>query len=88
MYGVPMIVVPNTIEQAINAARIEKLQAGQYLDPGQLTSAGIRRAADMVLADPAMAIGLRQIRRSFEKAGAVLRAADAINSFKKSYQFT
>ena len=88
MYGVPMIVVPNTIEQAINAARIEKLQAGQYLDPGQLTSAGIRRAADMVLADPAMAIGLRQIRRSFEKAGGVMRAADAINSFKKSYQFT
>ena len=88
MYGVPMIVVPNTIEQAINAARIEKLQAGLYLDPGQLTSAGIRRAAEMVLADPAMATGLRQIRRSFEEAGGVTRAADAIQGFKQSYQFT
>jgi len=88
MYGVPMIVVPNTIEQAINAARIEELQAGLYLDPGQLTSAGIRRAAEMVLSNPAMTTGLRQIRRSFEEAGGVTRAADAINSFKKSYQFT
>ena len=88
MYGVPMIVVPNTIEQAINAARIEKLQAGLYLDPGKVTSAGIRRAAEMVLSDPALTTGLRQIRRSFEEAGGVARAADAIKSFKKSYQFT
>lgn len=85
MYGVPMIVVPNTIEQAINAARIEKLQAGLYLDPGQLTSAGIRRAAERVLADPAVATGLRQIRHSFEGAGGVTRAADAIREFKQSH---
>ena len=88
MYGVPMIVVPNTIEQAINAARIEELQAGLYLDPGQLASAGIRRAAEMVLSNPAMTTGLRQIRRSFEEAGGVTRAADAIQSFKKRHQLT
>ncbi len=85
MYGVPMIVVPNTIEQAINAARIEKLQAGLYLDPGQLTSAGIRQAAEMVLADPAVTTGLEQIRRSFEEAGGVTRAADAIQDLKQSH---
>ena len=83
MYGVPMIVVPNTIEQAINAARIEKLQAGLYLEPDQLTSAGIRSAAEMVLANPAVATGLRQIRRSFEEAGGVTGAADAIQGFKQ-----
>lgn len=85
MYGVPMIVVPNTIEQAINAARVEKLQAGLYLDPGQPTSAGIRQAAEMVLANPAMTTGLEQIRRSFEEAGGVTRAADAIQGFKETH---
>ena len=84
-YGVPMIVVPNTIEQAINAARVEQLQAGFYLDPSRLTSAGIRQAAEAVLAEPAVTSGLHQIRRSFEEAGGVARAAEAIQDFKQSH---
>ena len=87
-YQVPMIVVPNTIEQAINAARVEQLHAGLYLDPSQLTPAGIRQAAEAVLAEPAMMSGLQQIRRSFEEAGGVARAADAIQSFKKEHRLT
>jgi UDP:flavonoid glycosyltransferase YjiC (YdhE family) len=59
-------------------------QAGLYLDPGQLTSAGIRQATEMVLANPSVTTGLRQIRRSFEEAGGVKRAADAIQGFKKT----
>jgi MGT family glycosyltransferase len=85
-YEVPMIVVPNTIEQAINAARVEQLQAGLYLDPSRLTSAGIRQAAETVLANPRVASGLQQIRRSFEEAGGVARAADAIQAFKKEHR--
>jgi MGT family glycosyltransferase len=87
-YGVPMIVVPNTIEQAINAARVEQLHAGLYLDPGRLTSAGIRQAADAVLADPAVSSGLQQIRRSFEGAGGMARAANAIQAFKREHRLT
>jgi MGT family glycosyltransferase len=85
-YEVPMIVVPNTIEQAINAARVEQLQAGLYLDPSRLTSAGLRQAAETVLANPRVASGLQQIRRSFEEAGGVARAADAIQAFKKEHR--
>ncbi len=84
-YGVPMIVVPNTIEQAINAARVEQLQAGLYLDPSRLASTGIRQAAEAVLADPAVSSGLHRIRRSFEEEGGVARAADAIQNFKQSH---
>jgi MGT family glycosyltransferase len=85
-YEVPMIVVPNTIEQAINAARVEQLQAGLYLDPNLLTPAEIRHATETVLADPAVSSGLQQIRRSFEEAGGVARAADAIQAFKKEHR--
>lgn len=84
-FGVPMIVVPNTIEQAINAARVEQLQAGLYLNSRQLTSAEIRQAAEAVLAEPAMKSGVQQIRRSFVEAGGVVRAADAIQDFKQSH---
>jgi MGT family glycosyltransferase len=85
-YEVPMIVVPNTIEQAINAARVEQLHAGLYLDPSQLTSIGLRQTAEAVIADPAMTTGLQKIRSSFEEAGGVFRAAGAIQAFKKEHR--
>ncbi|MFQ5922469.1 MAG: macrolide family glycosyltransferase [Anaerolineales bacterium] len=88
MYRVPMIVVPNTIEQAINAARVEQLNAGLYLDPSRLTSVDLRQAVEAILAEPSTATGLEQIRRSFEDAGGVRRAADAIHAFKESHHLT
>ena len=84
MYGVPMIVVPNTVEQAINAARVEQLGAGLYLDPGRLRATDIREAVQSVFVDPSMGMGLRRIRESFENAGGIKRAADAIQGFKRS----
>ena len=39
----------------------------------------------MVLANPSMTTGLEQIRRSFEEAGGVTLAADAIQGFKKTH---
>ena len=86
VYGVPMIVVPNTVEQAINAARVEQLGAGLYLDPSRLSAEDILSAVQQVLADPLMSEGLESIRRSFEDAGGVPRAADAIHKFKRANQ--
>ena len=45
-YGVPMVVVPNTIEQTINAARIEQLRCGLYLDHTQLSVDTLRGSRD------------------------------------------
>ena len=84
MYGVPMIVVPNTIEQAINAARVEQLNAGLYLDSSRLTSVKLRQAVESLLTKSSTTFGLGQIRRSFEEAGGVQRAADAIHALKES----
>jgi len=87
-YNVPMIVVPNTIEQAINAVRVEQLRAGLYLDDSQMNSGKLRQAAEAVLAQPSVTSGLEQIRRSFKEAGGVRRAVDAIQAFKKEHQLT
>ena len=79
-----MIVVPNTIEQAINAARVEQLNAGLYLDSSRLTSVKLRQAVESLLTKSSTTFGLGQIRRSFEEAGGVQRAADAIHALKES----
>ncbi len=80
---VPMIVVPNTVEQAINAARVEQLQAGRYLEPERLTAGKLRATAVQVLADPRVTEGLPRIRLSFLAGGGVERAADVIETFKQ-----
>jgi MGT family glycosyltransferase len=81
-FDVPMVVVPNTVEQSINAARIEELQCGLYLDPAQLTVETLRASVAKVLSDPAISRGLPRLRRSFEEAGGPPMAADAIDGFK------
>ena len=68
-FDVPMIVVPNTIEQSINAMRIQQLQCGRYLDHAQLTVDRLRTSVHELLADPHVADGLARLRASFAAAG-------------------
>ena len=82
-YGVPMIVVPNTLEQSINAARVEQLQAGLYLDPARLNVDTLQKAAERVLTDRSLVEGVERMRRSFVEAGGVQRAAESIQAFKQ-----
>jgi MGT family glycosyltransferase len=79
---VPMIVVPNTVEQATNAARVEQLQGGLYLDHKGLNADKLKQAVKRILSDPAFSAGLERIRTSFVEAGGIQRAADAIHTFK------
>ena len=84
-FGVPMVVVPNTIEQSINAARLEQLQCGLYLDLAQLTVETLQHAATQVLIDPNLSAGLSALRQSFEEAGGTQLAADTIEQFKQCH---
>jgi len=84
-YGVPMIVVPNTIEQSINAARIEQLQCGVYLDHAQLSVETLRASVASILTDPDTTSGLGRLRDSFEEAGGTQLAADVIGRFKEKH---
>jgi MGT family glycosyltransferase len=87
-YGVPMIVVPNTIEQALNAARVEQLNGGLYLEPDRLSDEILFQAVESVLGNPGTRHGLEEIKRSFAEAGGVRRAADAIQTFKQQHGLT
>ncbi len=85
MAGVPMVVVPNTIEQAVNANRVEQLHAGVYLEPGAVEADSLRKAAAMVLDDTGVEDGLNMIRQSFLDAGGVAKGVEAIEGFKKAH---
>ncbi len=80
--SVPMIVVPNTLEQSINAARIEQLQAGLYLESTGVSAEKLQNAVNRVLSEASLKSGIGTIQRSFLEAGGVERAADAIQEFK------
>jgi MGT family glycosyltransferase len=82
---VPMIGVPNTIEQSVNAFRIEQLRGGLYLEPDKLTAEKLQRAAEQVLADPSISNGLAKIRQSFLDAGGVETAVAAIQDLKQAH---
>ena len=82
---VPMVVVPNTIEQSINAAVIARLNAGIYLEPSDLDAGKLRQAVGQVVDNPEMREGLEKIRQSYYEAGGVERALEAIQEFKGKY---
>lgn len=88
LYGVPMVVIPNTIEQTTNALRVEQLHAGLYLDHQELTVEKLRAAVLQVLTDREIPSGLRRIRESFAASGGVDRAVAALQAFKSSHGLT
>jgi len=77
--------VPNTIEQTINASRIEQLHCGIYLDHKQLTVESLRGAVARVLSDPSASDGLTQLQESFREAGGTQLAADALDRLKAEH---
>ncbi len=82
---VPMIVVPNTIEQSVNAFRVEQLHGGLYLEAEGLSAEQLHQFAEEVLANPEVPRGLQKIRRSFLEAGGVESAVEAIQAFKQAH---
>jgi len=79
---VPMLVVPNTIEQSINAAVIARLMAGVYLELEELSLEKLQRAVHDMVGNREMMGGLERIRQSYFEAGGVERALEAIQGFK------
>lgn len=85
MLRTPMIVVPNTLEQSVNALRVEQLGAGRYLPPREMTATSLREAVESILGDAGMAVALDKIRDSFVLAGGAQQAADAVAAFKNRH---
>jgi MGT family glycosyltransferase len=79
-YGMPMVVIPQIGEQAIVGLQLQALGAGILLQPEAATAPALRASVRQLLADPAFREKAVLLRDSFEAAGGVARAAEAIIS--------
>jgi MGT family glycosyltransferase len=83
-YGVPLVVIPQQIEQAANAILVERKGAGivfgNHAPYGKITTKALREAADKVLNTPEYAQAAQIVGRSFREAGGYMQAAQEIET--------
>ena len=77
-YGVPLVCVPQMVEQEVNSDRVVELRLGVRLDPDAPTADDLRAAVDTVTTDPATRAALDEMRTAIRRAGGAVAAADAI----------
>jgi MGT family glycosyltransferase len=79
-HGVPMVGIPHTIEQLMNADRAAELGLAVRLEPGGITPASLRDAVQTVSTDPGYRQRLAEASQWARQAGGYERAADAIQA--------
>lgn len=80
-YDVPLLLVPQQLEQAMVAGRIQQLGAGKRLDQHQVSAQTIRQYAESILQDSSYAQSAGQLGESLRSSGGHTRAVDEIEAF-------
>ena len=83
IYGVPLLVIPQTADQFLVGRRVQQLGAGRTLHRGSVTAQKLRSAAEEILAQPAYARASLRLGKSLGPPDGYLRAADEIQMFKR-----
>ncbi|MFJ3791908.1 macrolide family glycosyltransferase [Kitasatospora sp. NPDC090091] len=78
--GVPMIAVPQAVDQFSNADRLVELGVARRLDAGQATAEALREALFALVDDPAVAARLDALRVAAGAEGGTARAADLVEA--------
>ncbi len=78
--GVPMIAVPQGVDQFTNADRLVELGVAKRLDTADATADALRRALLDLTADPEVAARSAQLREQARAEGGTTRAADLIEA--------
>jgi MGT family glycosyltransferase len=79
--GVPMVLVPQQMEQALVAQQVKRLGAGVVISKQQATAARLRDAAATVLNNPSYRENAKRAGDTLRQAGGAARAADEIFAF-------
>ena len=82
-HNVPLVVVPQSIDQRIVADRIHELRAGIHLR--RPTVKGIQEAVHLILYDTSLRDNVATLARSFNVGGGAAAAVDAVFSFKHKH---
>jgi MGT family glycosyltransferase len=79
-YGVPMVAIPQTVEQEFNARRVEELGLGRLVAREEATATHLREAVLSIAADEGMLERLRAMSEASRGAGGAPAAADFIEA--------
>jgi MGT family glycosyltransferase len=83
-YGAPVVVIPQMSEQEIVGRRVEELGAGLYLSAAEATAEKLRESVQRLLVEGQFRQHAALVSESFQTAGGVSRAADAIQTFTRN----
>jgi MGT family glycosyltransferase len=79
--GVPLVVVPQMIEQEMTADRVAELGIGVRLNPADVTPARLAEAVEKVTTDPSFRVAAEKMGAAARAAGGAPAAADVIEDF-------
>jgi hypothetical protein len=82
-HGVPVVVIPQMGEQEIVGRRVEELGAGLCLARREATAEKLRESVERLVTEDRFRQQAAVVRQSFQTAGGVARAADAILAFTR-----
>ena len=77
-YGVPMVAIPQAVDQPSNADRLEAIGAGRHLRTDPPSAPEIRKAIKEVATDLQVRLRLNEIRDELQCVGGPSHAADAV----------
>lgn len=77
-HGCPVVVVPHTPENAVNARRVHELGIGRYLPAPTLDPATLRAAVDELTADPQTLARVAAMSAAMRAGGGAAEGADVI----------
>ncbi|SDC75102.1 macrolide family glycosyltransferase [Actinokineospora iranica] len=80
-FGVPMVAVPQAVDQPLNGARLVELGLGAHLPKDEVTPEALRAAVSRVSSDPQIAANLAKMRVEIRAAGGARAAADVVESY-------
>ncbi|MDT0320769.1 macrolide family glycosyltransferase [Streptomyces millisiae] len=78
--GVPMIAVPQAVDQFMNADRLVELGVARRLDTADATAEALRAALTELVDDPEVARRSRRLREEARAEGGTTRAADLVEA--------
>jgi UDP:flavonoid glycosyltransferase YjiC (YdhE family) len=77
-YGVPMVAIPQAVDQPVNADQLEAIGACRHLRADPPSPAQIRAAILELSDDPRVLLRVNTIRDQIRREGRPARAADAV----------
>ena len=85
-YGVPLVVIPQQMEQLLNGRMVERAGAGILLGEkppyGRIQPNQMRQATDKILHNPRYQQAAKKIGDTFHHAGGFRRAADLVEAMQ------